>query len=780
MLVQQERSELPDSVKHKNEDDDEEEEANYNDETALLPSESNQQQKDSGKWDKLTDHFPKIAIFSLLCLSALILILVRSRSETGAILCIESQLSKEAEGIPYPSVNFRTVKRLGADTTIFSTVHSENWIVIAVSGYPTEEIHEYTKLKGWRVLAVGGYDTPSDWNVSGVIYLSPQQQAALPYRIVRHLPERSFVRKSVGYLFAIQHGAVRIYDADENASVLGDDLNKAFDLHLNGENSRRETILQYLSIENRTCVNPYIHFGQPSVWPRGLPLSLVGKINPEIAYGQVFSGNQFIQQGLANGLPDVDSIFYRTRKSGIKPYVIIFDQNAPPVALPPGTMAPVNSLNTLFHSTAFWSLMLPISVSPMASDIMRGYWAQRLLWEIGGHLTIHPPSVHRIDKIAPHSYADEKDIHKNVDRLTQFLVSWRTRKSSILDKALHLSHSMAEAGFWTAQDVVYTAAWLQDLISIGYAVPRSLALDLGRGTTLVHQEDHKSFTPIKLPSVHLGVEEATFTGTEVENLMRWRKFYVNIVLILECRWPLNHTALAWKMLYGRMFKSVSMLSAHRDEEFGVEESDSEHSYKSLPAIFEKFPNAEGFLFLKDDVILNYWTLLTADKSRLWNLYKITNSWLHVNFYKEGPLWYHKSGVRKAVQAMISDLPSPYKATYRSNIDRSHYVVCRSNVFYVPHQHVEGFSKLTSLAVKKNLRHEVAVPLILYALEFKDRFDISAFSEVIYKPSDAESAADYYSTRANAVYPWYAKNEVELQRIIKAMSGGDHLLLRYVQ
>ena len=45
----------------------------------------------------------------------------------------------------------------------------------------------------------------------------------------------------------------------------------------------------------------------------------------------------------------------------------------------------------------------------------------------------------------------------------------------------------------------------------------------------------------------------------------------------------------------------------------------------MPPIFEKFPNAEGFLFLKDDVILNYWALLAADKNKLWSLHKVTFS-----------------------------------------------------------------------------------------------------------------------------------------------------------
>ena len=555
------------------EDEDEEKESD-----SLLHSSPEKSTTTPSLRDKLTDHFPKVVIFGLLCLSAFILILVKNRSETGAVLCIESQLSREAEGIPYPSVAFRNIKRV-SDDGIYADVHSENWIVVAVSIPPTEEVHALTKLKGWKIVAVGGLETPIDWNVSGIIYLSPQQQEKLPYRIIPHLPKSSFVRKSVGYLFAIQHGATRIYDADENSSVLGDDLSNGFDLELSGVNSRQEPLLQYLSLPNRTCINPYTHFGQRSVWPRGLPLSLVGRIEPEMAYGQVFSGKQFIQQGISMGLPDVDSIFYNTRKSGIEPFVIDFDSHAPTVAVPQGTMAPMNSLNTLFHFAAFWGLMLPVSVSTKASDILRGYWAQRLLWEVGGQLTIHPPSVYRIDRMSSPPYADEKDVHRNVDKLTRFLVSWRSEKLSLFQKALHLSHSMAEAGFWTAQDVIYTAAWLQDLLSVSYIQPRVVALELERGVTLTHTEEHRDFNPIKLPSVHLGVEEANKKGSEVENLIKWRKFYGNIVLILECSWPLNHTALAWKMLYGRMFKSVVMLSAHSDSDFGVEMVDATQSYK---------------------------------------------------------------------------------------------------------------------------------------------------------------------------------------------------------
>lgn len=49
-----------------------------------------------------------------------------------------------------------------------------------------------------------------------------------------------------------------------------------------------EKLLQYSNENpNQAVVNPYIHFGQRSIWPRGLPLENVGEIEHEGYYSQV-------------------------------------------------------------------------------------------------------------------------------------------------------------------------------------------------------------------------------------------------------------------------------------------------------------------------------------------------------------------------------------------------------------------------------------------------------------------------------------------------------------
>lgn len=161
------------------------------------------------------------------------------------------------------------------------------------------------------------------------------------------------------------------------------------------------------------AVNPYAFFGQPSVWPRGYPLNKIGSwpaIHSTQSGVAVFPA---VQQGLANGDPDVDAIFRLTRKRTDLPIQITFTDSEP-VAIAPFVFTPFNSQNTLFHYSALWGLMIPRTTTFRVCDIWRGYWAQRLLWELPAQLSFHPPSVRQIRN--PHDYIldylDERDLYE--------------------------------------------------------------------------------------------------------------------------------------------------------------------------------------------------------------------------------------------------------------------------------------------------------------------------------------------------------------------------------
>lgn len=90
--------------------------------------------------------------------------------------------------------------------------------------------------------------------------------------------------------------------------------------------------------------------------------------------------SSYLVQGLANVDPDVDAIYRLTLPLGIT-----FDGDAWAVALPSGAFCPFNSQNTLFAKEALWGLLIPVTTTFRVCDIWRGYWVQRMLWQVCHH-----------------------------------------------------------------------------------------------------------------------------------------------------------------------------------------------------------------------------------------------------------------------------------------------------------------------------------------------------------------------------------------------------------
>ncbi|KAJ7972215.1 Protein of unknown function (DUF288) [Quillaja saponaria] len=730
---------------------------------------------DCSTW--FSENFYKIIAILLLIATVAALFFLRNVGDTAALLCLENKAQK-LEKIELPRINWNSIASMSDKSSKYANFRSEQWIVVSVSDYPTDSLRNLVKIKWWQVLAIGNSKTPSDWTLKGAIFLSLQQQATLGFRVVDFLPYDSYVRKTVGYLFAIQHGAKKIFDADDRGDVIGGDLGKHFDVELIGEGARQETILQYSHENpNRTIVNPYIHFGQRSVWPRGLPLENVGEVGHEEFYTEVFGGKQFIQQGISNGLPDVDSVFYFTRKSGLEAFDIRFDERAPKVALPQGTMVPVNSFNTIYHSSAFWALMLPVSVSTMASDVLRGYWGQRLLWEVGGYVVVYPPTVHRYDRIEAYPFSEEKDLHVNVGRLIKFLVSWRSSDHRLFEKILELSYAMAEERFWTEQDVKFTAAWLQDLLAVGYQQPRLMSLELDRPRASIGHGDRKEFIPQKLPSIHLGVEETGTVNYEIANLIRWRKNFGNVVLIMYCSGPVERTALEWRLLYGRIFKTVVILSEQKNEDLVVEEGQLDQIYKYLPKIFDQYASAEGFLFLQDNTILNYWNMIQADKTKLWITNKVSKSWTIVSTNDKSD-WFSKQA--NLVEKVVSLMPVHFQVSYKESItkDANSLTICSSEVFYIPRRFVGDFIELVGLVDTLEIHQKVAIPMFFVSMDSPQNFD-SVLSKMIFKQKAPTNSSTFYSAQVPAVHPWNVSSEQDFIKLIRIMAEGDPLLMELV-
>jgi len=290
-----------------------------------------------------------------------------------------------------------------------------------------------------------------------------EDQKKLGYRIVDFLPYKSYARKNIGYLYAIQHGAKQIYDTDDDNHPKSGKLS-FFD---------KDSGEFYVYNTQSKAVNPYSHFGQGTIWPRGYPLENISDPT-EPVFDKCQGVQTTIQQGVVDGDPDVDAIFRLTRKDKDVRLDVKFDPKAPPVLLPPGTMAPFNSQNTFFLYKGLWATLLPITTAFRVCDIWRGYFAQRLIWEIGGYLSFFPPNAVQVRSAHDYllDFIDEKDLYHDAGRLVRFLTKWKSNKQDFFNRVLELSVAMVENRFWGVKDALLTEAWLKDLVSVGYEIPQ--------------------------------------------------------------------------------------------------------------------------------------------------------------------------------------------------------------------------------------------------------------------------------------------------------------------
>ena len=209
-------------------------------------------------------------------------------------------------------------------------------IITSINGI-TSAVKAFSKLHDWHVIVVGDKKTPPLRKnpFPNITFLSVDDQKKLKFSFHDVCPFNHYVRKNLGYLYAIQQGATWITDSDDDNFPYE---NWASDIN---ETASIETL------SGAKVVNIYRYFTNQFIWPRGFPLhSILGSI--------------------------------------------------PPLALEPGTYCPFNSQNTIWTLKAcFPYLYLPISVTFRFCDILRGYIAQRGIWAMRAKLAFTSASAYQ-------------------------------------------------------------------------------------------------------------------------------------------------------------------------------------------------------------------------------------------------------------------------------------------------------------------------------------------------------------------------------------------------
>ncbi|MBT8040736.1 MAG: DUF288 domain-containing protein [Gammaproteobacteria bacterium] len=313
---------------------------------------------------------------------------------------------------------------------------------------------EKVTSNGGSVHVIGDRKGPLEFDLVGCNFYSLTDQHRLGFSLKKYLPEGHYARKNLGYLTAIGESAKLIYETDDDNAPLP-------------SWAPRGQAVQAIAAEPRQWLNAYRYFSTANIWPRGFPLDEIADSAPSRATldGEMQEIVAPVQQGLANGSPDVDAVWRL-----VLDHPVAFD-DSPSLWLPPGSWCPFNSQSTWWWPQAYPLLYLPSHCSFRMTDIWRSFIAQRCLWELGHGLVFHASEV--FQERNPHNlmrdFADEISGYLRNKELAALLANLKLEAGEGAQgrNLLACYRALIAAEFFPQEELSLVLSWLDDLAAMG-------------------------------------------------------------------------------------------------------------------------------------------------------------------------------------------------------------------------------------------------------------------------------------------------------------------------
>jgi len=322
-------------------------------------------------------------------------------------------------------------------------------LVITTVNSPTKALRllaEGADAHQMPFIVVGDVKTPEDFELEHAEYLSIAEQAKRFPSFCRVLPTRHYTRKNVGYLAAIDQGAMEIQETDD------DNMPRAGFWGPLPDDFEVDAIQA-----DSSCAwfNVYSLFTDAGIWPRGFPLQFLRAPAAQRRDISARTSRGLILQGLANGNPDVDAVYRLTQQLPVD------FRTRKPVLLSAGVWCPFNSQNTIFRREVFPLLYLPSHCSFRMTDIWRSLVAQRCLWETGEGVVFQSATVYqeRNEHDLLRDFADEVPGYLLNDRIRRALENCALEKQDLLRSLSLCYESIIKHELLPKDELPIIAAW---------------------------------------------------------------------------------------------------------------------------------------------------------------------------------------------------------------------------------------------------------------------------------------------------------------------------------
>jgi len=330
--------------------------------------------------------------------------------------------------------------------TVLTTIH-----------HPDKRIINWKKITGNKTIVIGDQKTPKNWENDCCDYFDVFEQNLSGFKIAQFLPENHYVRKNIGYLYAMKNGAQGIIDTDD------DNFPKIS--HWKTLLSNKFKKLQIKESKEVTFKNIYTYFSKDKIpfWPRGYPLNLINDPYSTIlkdCCSQSKIHEVGLWQCMVDGDPDVDAIhrlIYNETPAFLNNDALIFCKN---------NYCAFNSQNTLWLDVELFPLLyLPSTVSFRFTDILRSYIAQIIINSTNKHWGFYSATSfqERNEHNLMHDFNSEICMYKDMHKIFNILHDTVSSNLSVVQNLLECYKSLAKQDFIETDEILILQAWISDI-----------------------------------------------------------------------------------------------------------------------------------------------------------------------------------------------------------------------------------------------------------------------------------------------------------------------------
>lgn len=523
---------------------------------------------------------------------------------------------------------------------------------------------------------------------------------------------------------------------------------------------------KYLVPKVEGILNPFPHFGQPNLLPSGLTISSFTG-NTERKYQLKRRPLPVIQHSVYEGHPD-PYIYV-----GVAKDIIRFDHSSPPFLLPVSALAPMPGKNTMFSHEAFWTLFLLPSRKNGQSDIIRSYWAQKLL-SIGEYsVAFLPPNKAwnlRREIFMPYQSYD-------IEEIGEYLISWSCSKSMI-NCAYALAGDLLNNGLWNKLDYQSFKAWMEELDRMGYRMPGHDSFQvLGETNEMLNILNDKTFTyfpveqknPIKNEATsEVLMTRKTFNETCPPEDYKWFEddhkkepsAFADIALIVHFNYNAqNNVPALIRLLYKPQFP-IMIICGHIQSweimnELRLTFIPSYPCHKAQNVLdcdviaMQMGYKVAGFLQTHDDNILHPWHMARWNRDQIWHtpphhwycasgdartgIVLTNNGSVYDN--RTVPYWIHPKEELPNLIPLFDEMnSSPANSVlFKCNLRQMRrlngpfrFDYSQADHFYVPRRLSLEFAQVLTHFIKYDVFFEIAIPTALKCIEEPSKHHVIQF------------------------------------------------------